>query len=294
MTAGNSFLECTAGGELSAAPGICITDTGCSASVTKTSVNRIGAFGAAKPSQTSCPETMRTMDTCWAMCSSGRVIGHILCMNGALNDFSYCVDEASLSAEAQVKNVMKVVATMKVTIQGALSVTSLVSSLSVALGVAASYIFAEWRVDGGRRLQAGSSIGQDYIVKYEVVVQEDPGVPSVAQIVARASEVTRGESATANLFVSQMSAVGLSVTKIQHVHAPSVFTSVVLVGKDGQTIKLKTPISDGPAPVPTLSSLRGESDSGAAWVGGIVGGVLGLTLILACVYYMMVVRKSPS
>lgn len=214
-------------------------------------------------------------------------MGSIQCFNGELNDVSFCVERA---AQVSIKSAAKVFGTFGISIEGSPSKTAIATSVAESLGVLVSSVSIEWELKvERRRLLRGHArrlADNQYKIKYEVLVLDDG--PSEAQILSRAADIGRTDSAAQQQLTQSMADAGLSASDIREVFSPVAYQSVAVMDRDGDVVVLKKPEDVAPSLPPAQGAgIQEEASNLPIIVGGIVGGVLSIVAVSGVVWYFL-------
>jgi len=274
----------------------------CDKAVTDSAVKFIAAVpGAQVPNATTCGETMKSDDTCVAVCQAGEpVAGQIVCFNGTMLGGSFCGTSDYQAAESS-----SVLGTLILHVRGNIDTARLQRSLANYLGVPLDNVRVVMRsASTARRLSAHTSVlfFVEYLSNYEIVVPdnstEDPIKQKMLDLNIGASS-SSGSANNSKLFTQELAKEGIDSDGD---FTASAQTKLVTVWEqDGQQVIPSIPAQSNPimvtttvevfypAPVPVPAPAPGDSNTSyvAGIVGAVIGGVTGLLLICGSIYFCM-------
>jgi len=128
-------------------------------------------------------------------------------------------------------------------------------------------------------------LGTTYDLNYTVAVAN---AADVANVVAKARDLGDPNSTTIAAFTKSFRSNGVTVSNIIQTQAPLVTTSIILKDKDGKVI--------GRASSSTAAAIAPEEEGSnvAALIGGIIGGLVGLTILVGAGYFLLVLRRKAE
>lgn len=250
-----------------------------------------------------CSASMSDGDTCTVTCGSGMTAtGNFVCLGGEFAGLSTCYD--SSDSNLVVEEVQMISSTLRMTLDlDGVSMdkakTAISKSLSTALGVDPTNVIVDGITEiSGRRLDASSQrrlAGAAYDISYQVAV---PDGTDPSTLMAKATDIATPGSAVSTAFTNAMQSESLPVSDLELVSAPKQFTATVVKNSDGSIVTPAPDIVAAPAPGGKTDSPAPAEESGGggmgAVIGGVVGGLFGLGIVGALVYYFVIRKKSQQ
>lgn len=125
-------------------------------------------------------------------------------------------------------------------------------------------------------------------VAYTISVPVDSSV-DFADILARANSIDTANSTALLAFTASLASNGITVSNVVSAGPPTVYTGIILVGADGKVISTNPSSSTS-----ATSSTEASGGNIGLVIGGAIGGLIGLILIIACIYYFFFMRRKAE